>query len=317
MRTKTEATTPEVNMSEAFASIDLTDDQAESQDDETTETETDTTEDTEAAEADEVPTEDESEETDGDEDDLALPALDETIRSALGDNAEAVKLWERQWKGITKRETKLRESEAAFAESEGHYNSLQTWEQAFNDPAKAPHVIAALVKQANKDYGLNLSLAGLTEAKAETPTEFEYESDALVHKRAVEDAQAAVLKTLGVSPDDLKELMADRAKTKAETEFQAKVDREFARVSAKVQKLTGWAPTKEAVASAMRSDVYSQNELAAIKRADPDGWADHRAAQERKKTFPEMVAGGSAKGLDIPKDPDEYGLRHAFQELNT
>jgi hypothetical protein len=266
-----------------------------------------TTENTEDSVIPPLPADEEAKEEEDSDD---LPKLDTQAREAIGDNPEALEAWDRAWKGVTKREAKVKESEDRLA-------GFGNVEQALMDPSTAPAVLLEIAQASAKATGLTLEqLLGSDNSSTQTG-DFAFDTDKKLYERAVADAEAKVMEKLGIDPKDLQGLVSERKQAAEAQRLDDWASKATGPISAKAAKEAGWSGiTKQMVLEAAKENpkLISENPLLALKRTFPDEYAASQRTESKK--LPEMPDGSSAKGYTIPTNPLEYTAAHAAMEVS-
>lgn len=313
---KEEATTPvpEYNAEQALKEA-LEADTLESEETDISEAVTadeDQAEETESNDEEEDPTPPTTEE----DEDTDLPQLDEIILKALGDNTEAKQAWERQWKGVEKRERKLAEREEAIQTDEKGYQVYQSYAEAFSDPERWQAAYEAL----GKSLGQAHNQTPAQEAK-EVDNGWEYDGKLWASETEIElYKEVQALKAAKPQEDPfIAQLKAEREAEKEERAISQWVDSNQPRITSKVAAKTGgWGVTKEMVAEVAKTnrEGLEKDPVAAMQKAFPIEWGDFRASTAKPKVR-DMLSNTEAKGFTVPENPDEYSAAHALMELGS
>lgn len=282
-------TVPEYTVEDAYADLEIKDADAADPGDE-------------QATADEVPEDDPGDETDEaddeEEEEDEIPELDSKIREALGDNADAIALWERQWKGIVKREKRLAKDEVGF-------QTFQAYERAFSDPDTAKQAFDSLGEALSKQYGWDSPTSPQEEASdkdweaAGFYSEKEYE---LHQKQQKLDERLAKFEE------------AERRRTE-ERQLQGWVNATAQKVAKQVAgRYDGFEVTPAMLKEAVENlpQLRDKPVEAVTKWFAQELYAHGQGKASRSKRMPEMPTSAKAKGFDIPDNPEDITIDHAF-----
>jgi hypothetical protein len=321
---KEEATTPEPEYSAADALKEGL--EAEPPD-------TEESDDSKVVTADEDKTEDKTEETEDEEDpkkldneddeDNDLPELDDTIRKALGDNAEALAVWDRQWKGVQKRERRLSEREESLRSDEKGFQTYQGVSFALfqKDPETAQKCLADLTKAVNDHWKIAAKEEKEEPVTDEATGTIQYDGKTFYSQTELElyqEIQELKAKKEPAPDPFIEELRQRDEQAKTEKALASWVDSNSQSIIAKVAAKTGgWGVTKEQIGQAAKAnkEALEKDPVAALKAQFPDAWGDYRAGSKPKKEVRDMVDSSQAKGFKIPDNPDEYTAAHALMEV--
>lgn len=277
--------------------VETEESEAVTADEDTTEEETETTEESEDAEV-----------IENDDDDVAVPSLNEKIVEALGDNAEALDLWSNHWKGVEKRERKLAEREEILTKDEKGWQVYSTYAEAFasDDPK--------VVKDAYEFLGKQL----FPEAKAEPePVASEdgtitYDGQTFYSEREV-DLYKRIQSLESQKDPEIEAIKADHRKRQESDARKEWLDSNSQSIIARVQKTTGgWGVTKDQISKVLETnrDGLTRDPVATLKSAYPDAYADWKAARAKKTDIPDMIQGGDAKGMKLPENKADWSFEH-------
>jgi hypothetical protein len=272
-----------------------------------------TTESNDETEASELPDNEEE------EDEATLPDLDTVILEAIGDNPDAVKRWNEQWKGLQKKETQLAEREQVISKDEDGYSVYQTYSEAFADPNKYEEALAFLTEQVRQMHGAKaVQEDEVVENENQT---FTYDGQIFYSEREIElYKEIRDLKNSKREDPELEEIKAEVRARKAETALNKWVDQNLNSVAAKVKaKTAGWEVSRDMLAQVAKADgeLLKTDPVQAFKRNFPDAYADFRAGSKPKPKVRDLVDNSSAKGYNVPDDPREYSAKHALMEIDN
>lgn len=256
-------------------------------------------------------------EAEGDEDDDTVPKLDI-------DNDEAQAIWERQWKGIQKRERKLKESEALlneYAAAKPRYEQLATIERALEDPSQFRTVIRNLTDAVAKMHGVNVAeLYGeTTPIQADnSPDDFEFPDDRKVYERAKQDAIKEMRSELQqmFGDLDLNAVREQQQKTKAEAQFDARLTEVLPTLSRKLESTLGIKFSKAQIAEALKENPEVSDPEKAVKLHYMDLIERQRAKRLAKSQpkAPELIKESSKVGKAVTSN-SRYGLADALSDM--
>lgn len=252
--------------------------------------------------------EDENEEEADEEEDLPLTsklALDDNVREKFPEEA---KRWDQHVKGLQRREKQLKENETG----------LNVWQQVDNDlcdPEKAPATLEKLIKASLKATGKSREeLLGAPQATEDSDPQSKYGLTHASDDKVVDLLMKKVTGELGVDPDLLKDLKADRDRREAEKAESEWFDKNGGRITAKIEKTTTWKPTKEQILEARKKDpaLFKTDPVQAVKNSNPDAYIASQLKPEKKGK--DMHVTTTARGHVTPKDPSEYSARDAYAD---
>ena len=262
-----------------------------------------------------TPDEDEPEpepEEEEDEPDLAAKlALDEEVASQLP--PEVAKRYQEQVKGLAKKHRQLNETVDQVGFVIDYALGLSKPETRNETLSKILAETAELHKTTPEALISELGF----QAPTPEPAEFEYETDAIVHDKAVDTATKKVFETLGASPDEVKALLGLLRETKADKETQEWLKTNASPIKAAAAKtVPGWEPTDEQILSSKKR-FPSEKPLQALKMAFPDDYAKAVAgAKKEPKKVPTLHDTAQTK-TPIPIPVEEYRAEHAYAELQS
>jgi hypothetical protein len=262
----------------------------------------------EQATADEVPDEDPGDEADEaddeeEEDEDEVPELDSAIRAALGDNADALALWERQWKGIVKREKRLQKDEAGLT-------AYKSYEQALADPNTARQTYEQLGKALSEHHKWDSP----TTPQAEQP-EGAWEAAGFYSEKEYE---------LHQNQQKLDERLArfeeaERKRTE-ERQFQGWVNATAQKVAKQVAgRFDGFEVTPAMLKEAVENlpQLRDKPVEAVTKWYAKELYANGQGRASRSKRMPEMPTSAKARGMDIPDNPEDFTIDHAYLMIGS
>jgi hypothetical protein len=251
---------------------------------------------------------DEEDDTETDEEDLPeLPELDSKLKEALGDNAEALELWERQWKGIAKRERRLKDSE-------DRVQTFAAYEQGLTNKETAPGFLNHLISVVEQQTGLTKEqLLGLTATDNGQP---QWEQEGYYSEKELELArkqQALEAK--------LSSLESAEAKREQEKEEKLWLDRQTPKIAKTIEgQYDGFKVTPGMVKKAIDALPQFKDEPArAVEMFFARELVKHASEKTagRHKKLPEMLDTSSAKGFEVPSNLEEYSAAHAALEVSA
>lgn len=254
-------------------------------------------------------------EAEGDEDDDTVPKLDI-------DNDEAQAIWERQWKGIQKREKKLKESEALLNEytaAKPRYEQLEKIEKALEDPTQFKTVIKSLTDAVAKMHGVNVAeLFGETTPEPADNSDFEFDDDKKVYERAKQDALKEMRSELQqmFGDLDLNAVREQQQKTKAEAQFEARLTEVLPTLSRKLESTLGIKFSKAQIAEALKENPEVSDPEKAVKLHYMDLIDKQRAKRLLKNSpkAPELIKESSKVGKPVTSNA-RYGLADALSDM--
>lgn len=254
-------------------------------------------------------------EAEGDEDDDTVPKLDI-------DNDEAQAIWERQWKGIQKRERKLKESEALLNEYTAvkpRYENLLNIEKALEDPAQYKTVLKDLTAAVTKLHGVSVSeLFGDNTGQVDNNPEFEFDDDKKVYERAKQDAIKEMRTELQqmFGDLDLNAVREQQQKTKAEAQFEARLTEVLPTLSRKLESTLGIKFSKAQIAEALKENPEVSDPEKAVKLHYMDLIERQRAKRLAKSQpkAPELIKESSKVGKAVTSN-SRYGLADALSDM--
>ncbi len=278
------------------------------------EVETTETEEADEDQSKEVETETEESEdqevTENDDDEVAVPSLNEKIIEALGDNAEALSLWENHWKGVDKRERKLAEREELLTKDEKGWQVYETYANAF--ASEDPKV----VRDAYEFLGRELFKETKAEPVAETLEDgtITYDGETFYSEREV-DLYKRLQHLESQKDPEIEAIKADHRKRQESDARKEWLDANSQSIIARVQKTTGgWGITKDQISKVLESNRagLEKDPVATLKSAYPDAYGDWRATRAKKPDVTDMIRGSDAKGMKLPEDKSEWSFeQHA------
>lgn len=248
-------------------------------------------------------TADEGEPEEGDGED-ALPQLDAKIREAIGDNAEALEAWKRQWKGVEKRENRLKAEEERL-------DVFSRYEQALVNPDTAEAALRHLVQSVAEATGIKLTISASDNAaegedweKAGYYSQKEYE----------------LAKELEAQKAKLNSIESERAQERQEREERGWLNNMTPKVAKQIAaEYDGFEVTNAMLKEAVTNLPQFKSEPAkAVKMYYADDLIKHTAGKvaARHKKLPELPDTSSSKGFEVPTNPEHYNAVHAYAEIS-
>ena len=254
-------------------------------------------------------------EAEGDEDDDTVPKLDL-------DNEEAQAIWERQWKGIQKRERKLKESEAELNEYQSKKQGFEIVGKLVQDlqnPATYKQTLKSIAEDVGKLHGVNVAeLFSDNTGHADNSEDFEFPDDKKVYERAKADAIKEMRSELQqmFGDLDLNSVREQQQKTKAEAQFEARLNEVLPTLSRKLESTLGIKFTKAQIAEALRSNPEVSDPEKAVKLHYLeliDKQRARRLAKSQPKA-PELIKESSKVGKPVTSNA-KYGIADALSDM--
>lgn len=261
------------------------------------------------------------------DDDAAVPELDAEL-AKLAPHLQ--KRWQQQWKGVQKRERQIESRETEFKTKEEHFSQLTQVEQSLGNAATALDTYKRLGDLLKSTHGYTDAqlFGGTPKAESDAGAEdyeslgFDYESDAQVYQRAVQDAVAkAVQRTkeeFAPFLNELEEIKTTRAKQADEAQQKTYLDKAAPRaIKQLAAEDSGWKVTPAMVSEALSAYPQHRDDPARAVRAH---FSDERsahiaevAAKHSARPTVDLLPSGEAGGYRL-KEPTEYSVMDAYLE---
>lgn len=253
----------------------------------------------ETDDGDEGDEDDEAPEDADDDDDANVPSLDTAIEQALAEHApDLIKRWGEQWKGLAKREAKMKDWETGI-------------QDLFADPEYAREVVPAFIGKVAAAHGVTVEeLVGLTMAQTQTAQDGEpnlddyddYYSWHLAHE-AWSRAQVSDNAELAALKAKIAQMEAAQLEQARQAEHQKVLDQQLGRVQKVFEKeFAGFKVTRKMLADAV-AEYPSHDPIKAVKAANVDKLTTHMSkvvAERGRVNAPVMPKGGVGKGVVLP-----------------
>lgn len=265
---------------------------------------------------------DSNEEDDEDAQTSLLPKLDQVIKDAIGDNAEATEAWNKHWKGIQKKERQLAQREESLTYDEQGYTVYRHYVDQFSSVETSKKAIKQLATALAKQFDVSVD-----EFIGEGMTGNQWESDGeRLLAQQVEALKEELRKTKeSALPDDVKQLVEEHKQSKLKNSQEAAktawLQKNSKTVISKVGKATsGWEVTQEMVQTALENDAKSlvKDPVLTLKRLFPDEYADFRAGvkptNKKATNMPDLTRGGD-KGYRTSNSFQDYSADDAWAEI--
>lgn len=247
--------------------------------------------------------------------------LDPKIKEAIGDNAEALAAWERQTKGLAKKEKQLAEKAEALETNSQGYEVYTQYVKGFQgDSVTAGKYLMHLNETVAAQHGTTVeALLGLTTAEGGEQWDSDGEKRLDARNKRLE-TEIQELRTLISGRQDskldlpqedreaLNELKAERERRSNEARKGSWLNDNAQRVIAKVAKAENWGVTKEMVAEAFDKNprLLASDPAEAMIQAFPRKYAEAKASPKKKSEMPDLNRGGQ-NGQRENANPLEWG----------
>lgn len=239
------------------------------------------------------------------------------------DNDEAQRLWEQRWKGIQKRERKIREAESTLNEYQAakpKYEQYSELERALEDPGQFRNAFKYLSEAVATMHGVKpAELFGQeTVQVADNSDEFEFEDDRKVYSKAKADALKEMREELHrmFGGLDLNAVREQQQKTKAEAEFEGRLNEVAPKLSRKLESTLGIKFSKAQIAEALKQNPEVPDPEKAVKLHYMDLIDKQRARRLAKSQpkAPELIKESSKVGKPVTSN-SRYGLADALSDM--
>lgn len=254
----------------------------------------------------------------GDDDDLDVPRLAEDIEGVLKEhNPKLVERWEKQWKGILKREKAVEGLETIDKTIGSMFGSVETARQELD----------GFLKGLSEHHGVTVAeLVGLRAPDEQEPgddleslvaDENLYEGE-LALKRKFERDLAAMRAEFA---KELEPMRAERTEKEQRAKEQAYVERIAPRTIKAIEKTyPGFKVTNDQIIQALKKfPQLKDSPIEAVEACYARQIAQHSAtlAQRHAGRGREGAPSREAKGRDLPKDPTELTAADIYQHLGS
>lgn len=194
---------------------------------------------------------DETEEAEEEDDSLAIPELGI-------DDPEALALWNQRWKGVIKREAKLKSQEAdleLYNSRKSDIDGLLQLNDLLENPDTYEFAFRTIAKHVKELHGKDF-LAQEPVSSAEPDEELD-DYEAQIVAKAERKALEKLKKEFGLDdPETLaafKELKQNHAQTTQERQLTAFLDRNYSGLANRILADTGFKPTREQALQALKA----------------------------------------------------------------
>lgn len=171
------------------------------------------------------------------------------------DNPEAQNLWDQRWKGVLKREKRVRANEAKvknILDNEGTLNNLLAIQEQFDNSGKALGTLGQVVSLLKQRHGYSDEQIGQALGFTSTQEDPEFEDEADLHRKTISETERRIEEKY---ENRIKELERSIAEGKGQSDFSDYVDRNFNSIKKQVSELAGLKVnlSRSQVATALRA----------------------------------------------------------------